>query len=114
MTRIINFHESVAGKEQKTVSKICSINGQISDIKLFFPATDQVGLGVGFESKRVCPETGFIFLNNKSPSFSVNEEIKRNQRLWVEIQNQSDATFVISAIITIISKEVINERNMDR
>ena len=107
MTSIINFHETVNGQEQKTVSKICPIDGRISNIKLFFPATDQVGLAIGFESKKVCPETGFIFLNNKSPSFSVNEEVRKNGRIWLDLKNEGSEIFTITAIITIISKEVI-------
>lgn len=102
MTRIINFCESIAAGEEKTISKRIPLDGKITNIQIFFPTTDyKLGVAVGYESTRICPETGFLTLDSANPSFTIDEPIKKNQRLWVDLRNEGSASFVISAIITI-------------
>jgi len=107
-TRQINFRETVQPLTGIEVDKVCPLDGKIKSITMSFPpgCNNLVDVAFGHSGQKVCPSTEDIALDSANPTFTgIDEPVKRDERLWVEILNGDDTyPHTISVLIIITGK----------
>jgi hypothetical protein len=104
-TKVLNFRWAVPAATGVVLATPCPLNGSIINITMHFPlgclALVLVAFGNG--GRQICPEAGFIALNDATPTYPIDEPVEGGDRLWVEIRN-TDGGFphTISVGVTIV------------
>ena len=101
----MNFRSTVLAATGVVLASSCPLDGSIINITIHFPlgclALVLVAFGKG--GRQICPEAGFIALDDATPVYPTNEPCKGGDRLWVEIQNTDGFNpHTISVIATVV------------
>jgi len=108
LTKQINFSEEVNPLEGVIIQERCPLNGKITAVTMSFPpgANQLVDIAFGHESNRVCPDIGFINLDDATPTYpGIEEDVRKNERLWVEIRNTDDTyPHRITVLVVVVGK----------
>ena len=108
ITRQINFQEEVQPLKGVILSEKCPLTGTIKSVTMSWPpgCNNLVDVAFGHASQRVCPYSGYIALDDASPTFTdINELVKMDERLWCEIRNADDTyPHTISVLVVIVGK----------
>ena len=75
------------------------------NITIHFPLGCLALVLVAFSNggRQICPEAGFIALDDATPTYPINEPVEGGDRLWVEIQNTDGANpHTISVNVTVV------------
>lgn len=107
-TRQINFTETVEPLTGVLLTERCPLTGTIKSVTMSWPpgCNNLVDVAFGHGSQRVCPYSGYIALDDASPTFTdINELVKMDERLWAEIKNADDIhPHTISVLVVIVGK----------
>jgi hypothetical protein len=101
----VNFRSTVLAATGIVLATPCPLDGSIINITMHFPlgclALVLVAFGNG--GRQICPETGFIALDDATPVYPTSEPVNGGDRLWVEIRN-TDGFFphTISVNVTVV------------
>ena len=76
------------GSGATLVSK-APFDGHIRQVSIHWPdgCDALVDVKVGYGQKQFCPREGFLALNDATPTYPFNIEIKEGVDIWVEMQN---------------------------
>jgi len=106
-TKQIKFDKTLAALEGVHMTERCPLNGKITSITISFaPGCNQfVDVAFGVEERHIIPESGYIALDDATPTFPTSEPVNMNDRLWVEVKNGDSAnSHRITILATIVGK----------
>jgi len=63
-----------------------------------------VDVAVGYLTTQFCPRSGFLALDNATPTYYFNEAITKDRPIWVIMQNR-DGGFVHNITVTVTIEE---------
>jgi hypothetical protein len=88
-TQQISIRQVVPPNQGIRVQEMIPLDGRISSITVHFPlgAAGLMQIAVGHGAKQICPISGFLQLDNATPVFPASEACKRQDILWVVMQN---------------------------
>lgn len=104
-TKQIRFDKTLAALAGVYMTERCPLNGKITSVTVSFRAgcNQFVDVAFGVEGRHVIPESGYIALEDTTPTFPTSEPVKMNDRLWAEIKNgDSGNAHRITVLVTII------------
>ncbi len=106
-TKQIRFDKTLAALEGAMLRERCPLNGKITSITVSFRAgcNQLVDVAFGVEERHIIPDTGYIALEDTTPTFPTSEPVKMNDRLWAEIKNgDSGNAHRITVLATIVGE----------
>jgi len=76
-----------------TLEEITPFSGYIKQVTIHWPdgADALVDVKVGHGVTQVCPDEGFLALNDATPTYPFNEWVDDQETIWVEMQNRDGA-----------------------
>ena len=103
-TTQVSIQQQVAPLQGGIFVRNCPWDATITSVTMHFPAgcNALVDVAAGHSNIRVCPNEGFIALDDATPVMPVRETVRAGEELFVEIRN-GDAInpHTISVIMTL-------------
>lgn len=106
-TKQISFDKTLAALEGVYMTERCPLNGKIASVTMSFRAgcNQLVDVAFGVESRHIIPESGYIALEDTTPTFPTSEPVEMNDRLWAEMRNgDSGNSHRITVLATVIGE----------
>lgn len=77
--------------------------GYIKQIVPHWPAgcAGFVDIRVGHGIKQLCPNEGYLALDDATPTYFFNEEVEDREEIWVELRNASGFAHVITVTVAL-------------
>lgn len=94
VTRQTVFAHTLPALQGVELKEACSLTGSITEVTMHFPkgCNALVDLAFGHRDIHMCPRSGYIALNNATPSWrDLHEPVKKGEDLWAELRNGDGA-----------------------
>lgn len=90
-----------------TLTEYAPFSGYIKQVTLHYPegCDALVDVRVGHGTKQFCPDTGFLALNDATPTYPFNEGVDDHEEIWVELRNRDGAN-THNIVVTVILEGV--------
>ncbi len=99
----IPFSYNLAILQGVTLTEVVPFGGHIKQITIHWPdgCSALVDVKVGLGVKQFCPREGYLALNNATPTYPFNVEVKEGDPIWVEMRNTSLFPHNITVIVVL-------------
>lgn len=89
----IPFAYNLAALQGVKLEEAAPFNGYIKEISIHYPdgCDALVDVRVGHDVTQFCPREGYLALNDVTPTYSFNVEVKQGDPIWVEMKNGDGA-----------------------
>lgn len=91
-TRTLSFKEKVKSGKRVTFVDDAPLNGAIKMIAIQWPPGTSflVGVRVSHENTAILPKDGYLYKDDYSQPYVVDETVARGDNIFVEVNNQDD------------------------
>ncbi|GAH94736.1 unnamed protein product [marine sediment metagenome] len=106
-TQQIVFEQTLAPLQGVRLENVVPLDGRIVSVGFHWPkgCNALVGMAVGHGYKQFMPTSGYLSLNDASPVYPTNEEAKREETVWCNLENHDGREqHNVSATVTIVGE----------
>lgn len=109
ITRQVPFEYNVPALGGVDLKEACPITGFITEVTMHFPegCNSLVDIVFGHRDVHLSPHTGYISLNNATPSWrNLHESVKKGETLWTKFKNGDLVnSHAVAVIVTLLGVE---------